>query len=294
MKEAARKETDVRNAKRWTVAGVIAAAAGATIGFACRGTAAWKRLHRASAPVRGALRLARGRIEGVAYRFAGREPDPAATDHVLADRVRSSLGRTERELDVPRVHVMVEHHIALLHGAVGTRNDAEEIERVVAAVAGIAGVESYLHVGLGAWDTRPSAGRAVQPPSAAWKALAAAAEKGGVDATIAPVVVRGVLATFADRLPRPQLAHLSSNLPDDVRLLFTPPRRIRGASRVRSLRDLVGRIILTTTGIPLERAEEVTKYVVHALRTLVPGDVREVSAVLPPELKALWGSAETP
>ncbi len=278
---------------RWMMMGAAAATAGAVVVVRWPCTAVSRKARRTITHVGGRLRYAEGRVKGASYRLRGREPDPAVIDNVLADRIRSSLGRLERELDLPRVHVMVERHVALLHGEVGNLYDAEAIERAVAAVPGVAGVESYLHVGLGRWDTRPSAGHTVQPPSAALEALLGAAEKAGVASTAAPLVVRGVLATFADRLPAGQRAHLSSHLPSDVRPLLTPPRRIRDASPARSLHDLVGRIVATTTGVRLERAEEVTVDVVHALRDLVPDDVRGVAAVLPPELRELWepGSA---
>ena len=107
------------------------------------------------------LKYRSGRLQGMSYRVAGRHPDLDVADDVLADRVRSSIGVTEKALDLPHVHVMVEDHVALLHGEVDTDDAAYEIERAVAAVPGVVGVESYLHVGLLASDTRPSTGRVV-------------------------------------------------------------------------------------------------------------------------------------
>jgi uncharacterized protein (DUF2267 family) len=282
----------MRRRTRWALIGA-AAAAGAGVVAGPPGKAVRRKLRRTATHAASRARYAKGRIEGASYRLRGREPDPIVIDNVLADRIRSSLGRLEHELDLPHVHVMVEHHVALLHGEVGSRRDAEEIERAVADVPGVAGVESYLHVGLGRGDTRPSAGHDVHPPSAALKALLGAAEKAGAAPTAAPLVVRGVLATFADRLPRAQRAQLSSHLPQDVRPLFTPPRRIRDASPARSLHDLVGRIVATTSGVDLEQAEQVTVGVVHALRDLVPGDLQHVGAVLPRELQVLWETGAT-
>lgn len=279
---------------RWMMIGVAVTAAGAVVVVVRRpGAAVPRKVRRTITHVGGRLRYAEGRAKGAGYRLRGREPDPAVIDNVLADRIRSSLGRLERELDLPRVHVMVERHVALLHGEVGNLRDAEEIERAVAAVPGVAGVESFLHLGLGPSDTRPSAGHAVHPPSAALEALLGAADKAGVAPTAAPLVIRGVLATFADRLPAGHLAHLSSHLPADVRPFLTPPRRIRAAPPARTLNDFVGRIVATTTGVQLERAEEVTVAVVHALHDLVPDDVRGVAAVLPPDLRELWETGPT-
>ncbi|HTX63456.1 MAG TPA: DUF2267 domain-containing protein [Acidimicrobiales bacterium] len=279
----------MRRRSRWMLVG--AAVTGVAAAFVGRpGTAVSKRLRRTLSHVGGALRYAEGRMEGASYRLRGREPDPSVADDVLADRIRSRLGRLEHELDLPRVHVMVERHVVLLHGEVGTRQDLEEIEKAVEAVPGVAGVESYLHVGLGPWDTRPSSGHGVHPPSAALRALVGAAERAGVAPAAAPLVVRGVLATFADRLPSSQRAHLTSHLPHDVRPLLTPPRRIRDAPPVRSLHDLVGRIAATTSGLELAQAEQVTADVVHTLADLVPDDVGSVAAVLPAELRVLWES----
>jgi uncharacterized protein (DUF2267 family) len=235
------------------------------------------------------LRYLEGRIEGVSYRLGGRHPDPDVVDNVLADRVRSSLGRIEHQLDLPHLHVMVERHVVLLHGEVDSEDQAEQLERAVAAVSGVSGVVSYLHVGLTPGDTRPSEGKATpRPPSAALQKLLAAAEGAGVDATTAPRVVRGVLATFADRLPPEQRDHVVTHLPADVRPLLTPPRRIAGARPPRTVHDLVGRIVGTTPAIPADRAAAITTAVLGSLRSLVPGDAGSVGASLPPELRELW------
>lgn len=104
----------------------------------------------------GQALFAVGRARGLAYRLAGREPDPWVGDDVLGDRLRSSLGRLEKRLDVPHVHVTVERHIAILHGEVGTEADATAIEDAARRVSGVRGIESYLCVGLLDGDTRPS------------------------------------------------------------------------------------------------------------------------------------------
>jgi len=239
------------------------------------------------------LRHLEGRLRGLDYRLSGRHPDPDVVDNVLADRIRSTLGRVERRLDLPHVHVMVERHVALLHGEVGSDDDAAEVERTVAAVPGVVGVESYLHPPLTRGDTRPSAGRVVHPPSPALVRLVEAAEGAGVPATASRAVIRGILATFADRLPPAQRAHMSGHLPPDVRPLLTPPRRIAGARPPRTVHDLVGRIVGTTAELPLERAEQVTAAVIGVLAELVPDDAGDVAAVLPPDLRALWQRSPT-
>lgn len=277
----------MRRSAGWVVAG---AAAGA--GVALRpGTRANQELHRGLARLGRRLRYAEGRLHGVAYFVTGRRPDPDVSDDVVADRVRSALGKTERRLDLPRVHVTVEDHVVLLHGDVGSEGDARQIERVAAAVSGVSGVESYLHAGLTRGDTRPSEGHAVHQASPGLVELLSAAQDAGVDAHAAAFVVRGVLSTFADRLPAAQQRHVAAHLPADVRPLFVPPRRIAGSRPARTVHDLVGRIIMTTSGLPMERAHAVTGAVVHGLRRLVPDDAGKVAAVLPPELRALWEGA---
>src|SRR5687768_8799577 len=57
------------------------------------------------------------RWAGARQRLAGRVAG-AVLDAQLSDRVRSELGRLERRLDIPRVHVVVERGKAYLHGDV--------------------------------------------------------------------------------------------------------------------------------------------------------------------------------
>jgi hypothetical protein len=109
------------------------------------------------------LRYTAGRLQGLGYHLAGRHPDPDVDDDLLADRIRSELGGLEKQRDLPHVHVMVERHIALLHGDVPTQADADAIEKAVAAVSGVKGVNSHLHVGLIRGETRPSQGHTNHP-----------------------------------------------------------------------------------------------------------------------------------
>lgn len=105
-----------------------------------------------------AMRFGAGRLQGLSYHVAGARPDPSVGDGVLADRIRSELGPLLKRRDLPHVHVVVEDHVAVLHGDVPARDDAEAIERAVGGVSGVRGVMSHLHVGLAKGDTRPSAG----------------------------------------------------------------------------------------------------------------------------------------
>lgn len=100
-----------------------------------------------------------GRLRGTLYRVSGHRPEPDVDDLTLADRVRSTLGPVEERLDLPHVHVMVEDHVALLHGDVEWPHEAATLVEATRHVSGIRDVESHLHVGLLASDMRPSEGR---------------------------------------------------------------------------------------------------------------------------------------
>ena len=237
------------------------------------------------------MRYLSGRLQGVSYRLRGRQPDPEASGILLADRVRSTLGPLEKRLDLPRIHVMAEDHVVLLHGEVGAPSDIDEIERAVAAVSGVRGVESYLHVGFTRGETRPSAGRAAREPSDAFRRLVAAAHSAGVSDEAAPAVVRGVLAAIAERIPEGERGQVAAHLPDDVRVLFTPPHRLRHLAPARTVAQLVGRITASTEAMPPEAAVSITREVIGQLRSLVPDEEADVAAVLPTELRELWEKA---
>ena len=229
-----------------------------------------------------------GRWSGVSYKLKGRRPDPDVPDLVLADRIRSVLGPLERRLDIPRVHVMVEEHVVLLHGEVDSFADVEAIESAVARVSGVLGVESYLHVGLAPGDTRPSTGRAERPVSEAKRRLLEAVRAVGVGEEVASSALRAVLASFAERLPAEELGHFRAHLPDDVRALLERPRRL-GAPfrRVATPAELVAAVV-AADGLSAELAPQAIGAVLAELKRLVPEEVADVSAVLPAELRAWW------
>jgi len=182
---------------------------------------------------------------------------------------------------------MVEDHVAILHGSVGSEADALRIEDAVAKVSGVRGVESHLHVGLGRGDTRPSEGAAAQPSAARRALLDAARDAGAHDAERA---VRAVLSGFMDRLPVDEARHVLSHLPADVRALGERPRR-RGErpARLKTVPQLVAAAI-AHGGLEADAAERITRSVIVALRHLVPEEARDISAVLPAELRELWES----
>ena len=246
-----REVTMWKGAKRlvWLVAAVVVIRAAARPG---------RPLNRAVVSVGDRLAprspCMRGPWQGVRYRLRGEHPDAEVSDLVLADRVRSSLGPLEKQLDMPRVHVMVDDHVVLLHGDAPGEAEARAIEKACIEISGVAGVESYLHVGLLPSDSRPSEGRAHPAPSTARKRLVAAAVAGGVDPGAAGLAVRAVLATFAARLPDGERQHLLAHLPDDVRGLADPPRRHGDRpSRVRTTPELVHEVLRADGGMATQR-----------------------------------------
>lgn len=225
---------------------------------------------------------------GIAYRLAGRHPNPDVGDDVLADRIRSSLGPLEKRLDVPRVHVMVEDHVALVHGDVPNEEAAAAIEHAIMHVSGVKGVESHLHAGFVVGDTRPSQGTVVPPPvSDALRALLDAACDAGA-AWDPRAAVHATLCAFMDRIPEGERAQVYAHLPADVRALAGPVRRHgERPPRLKTLPQLVAAAI-AEGGISPARAEEIVRAVVATLRSLVPNEDRDVAAVLPGELREMW------
>ena len=272
-----------KNGKAWVVGGSVLAVGIAVL----ERTAAGRRLSRRMA--RRITRVARyeaGRLEGTRYRLRGGAPDPGATDAVLADRVRSMLGPIEQRLDVPHVLVSACGHDVALHGDVGSDGDAETIVAAVAAVPGVGRVESHLHVGMGAGDTRPSEGRARRPQSAALRRLVSAAHGGGAPRGTEQSAVRSVLSTFAGALPPGERRHVVGHLPADVRALVSEAAVAHAP--VRRIDDFAVTALPT---LPPDDRRSVVESVLGALRELVPEEDVDVSAVLAEELRHLWKTA---
>ena len=239
------------------------------------------------------VRYAAGSAPGTLYRLAGRRPDPNVSDDVLADRIRSSLGPIEKRLDVPRVHVMVEDHVAILHGEMPGERDGATIEGAVMRISGVRGIESHLHVGLVPGDTRPSQGAAApQPASDALCALLDTARAAGAGPN-ARTAVHAVLCGFADRMPEDEREQAFAHLPADVRALAGPARRHgERPPRLKTLPQLVA-AVTAEGGIEPQHAEEITCAVVATLRGLVHEEARDVAAVLPADLRELWETQPT-
>ncbi len=263
------------------VIGVVAASAPDSV--VGRGGTATRGSPRPGRPLHGRERA------GHLYRLAGRSPDPNVTDDVLADRIRSSLGPLEKRLDVPRVHVIVEDHVAIVHGDVPNEGAARAIERAIMRISGVKGVESHLHPGLVAGDTRPSQGAAVPRPASAALTRARSSRR----ATPAPARTPARRCTQCCAVspiacPKTNATQVLAHLPSDVRVLAGPVRRHGDAApRLKTVPQLVAAVI-AEGGIDPAHAEQITRAVVATLR----GIVRDEAATLPRcfrrELRVLW------
>jgi uncharacterized protein (DUF2267 family) len=241
-------------------------------------------LRRGPAP---AGRYLGGVVRGVRYRVSGRHPDPVVADVVVAERIRSALGRVERDLDIPRVHVSVVHHTAMLHGDVADESQARRVVDVASAISGVHDVRSYLHVGLTASDSTPSQGARHAGPSHAKRLLVDAAREGGVPADRAAVLADAVLTAVLERVPESTSEHLLAHLPVDLRTLVTQTGR-RGLPRGERTLDAFIEDVASAALLEEHVARTGARTVVQGLQKLVPEEVDAVAAVLPPELRGFW------
>jgi uncharacterized protein (DUF2267 family) len=103
--------------------------------------------------------------------------------------------------------------------------------------------------------------------------------------------VHAVLCGFGDRVPPNELVHLTEHLPADVRALMTGPHRHGDDTvRLRTVPQLVAAVV-AEGGIDSYAAEAVTRAVLAELRTLVPEEAHDISAVLPAALREVWEAA---
>jgi uncharacterized protein (DUF2267 family) len=207
-------------------------------------------------------------------------------DADLADRVRTTMGPTIKQLDLPRIHVMAEGHRVLLHGDVGSVEDAAMIEDLVETLPGVEVVESHLHVGLIPGDTRPSEG--VEPSSAMYDALMAVADEAGFMPQTARAAMRGSLAAILDQIPPGERRHIVGHFPHDVVALIKPRRRI-GDEGMQWKQPLGLEIDASLRGgISLDDAIVVVPNVMGVLRRFVPEEDHDVRATLSGHLRELW------
>ena len=276
------------NRSRTIRRGGVVAAAAALVAVARSPSARRRVRHTCSRCATGCRRM-EGRAQGASYRFAGRAPDPMVTDDILADRARSELGRLQRRLDVPHLHVTVRGHVAELHGEVATERDVDAVERRLLRVSGIWGVRSHLHVGLARGDTPPSLGRGHVHPSPLFTELVHGAQQWGLNRCIAERAVRAVVHTFAERLPAGERRHLASHLPADVRSMLGPPNG-HARPRLHHVGDFVS-VAAARAGLDERTTGPVAEGILGTLRSRIPEEVRDIAAVLPADLRAWWQDA---
>lgn len=277
---------------RRLVRGVLAAATVAGAGWAIASqTSIGHSIKGLARRAQRDARYARASVPGLVYRLRGQHPAVDVDDATLADRVRSTLGPVERALDVPRIHVMVNRRVVRLDGDVASVADARRIERATHAVAGVADVDSHLHIGFSAAETRPSEG--VGPaPSKQYRSLARAAQDAG--AVEADRAVHAVLLCFLARIPQGERAHVWVHLPRDVRAAASPALLEEDPAReARTLEQFAGAVAARTPS-DREHMPEIIRAVLGALREALPEEAGDVATTLPPELRDAWLGAEAP
>lgn len=232
------------------------------------------------------LQRSSGRLEGMAYRVAGRRPDPDVDDVILRARVASTIGSVVRSLDLPRVRVHVLDGNVRLEGRVDTDESARTIQRAAMAVPGVRDVFAVLVRGLGPSDHRPS--EEAQHHSRAHHELLGAVRALDIgDLEEDEQVVGAVLRTFLDLLPDDTRRHLLSHLPADVQSLQDRSVVVGTPERARTVDAFISDVASAATQTPGTAALAI-RTVLATLRDLVPEEVGDVEAVLPTELAALW------
>lgn len=212
----------------------------------------------------------------------------------LADRVRTALGPLTHALDVPRVHVMAEGAVVLLHGDVGSVNDAECIEDEAARISGVLLVESHLHVGLLPGDARPSDGHDGAPHSEMLTALLATARAIGITGSPAVAAARGTLNAVLAQIPPGERDHLVGHFPKDVRTLVNV-RRVIGESGKHWRTELALDVAAAWRGgITVEDAQVLVPAVIGVVRRFVPEEDADVEATLKHRIKDLWDVSVDP
>lgn len=236
----------------------------------------------ATAAVSAAVRAWRRRQR----EHARTEVTAPTSDAVLADRIRSELGTVEHRLDTPRVHVLVERGVALLHGEVPSDAAAAILVDRVREVAGVRDVVSFLHVGLLDGDSRPPDDDG--GPSQAASRLVAAARGAGAGEVTAPLAARRVLMSFGATLPSPTRRRVSSHLSPDVAAWLAPVDAV--LSTTGTVDELYEHVAAADVAPPAH-VPWVVGAVLRELASLVPDDVDDVAANLPAELGHLWADA---
>jgi uncharacterized protein (DUF2267 family) len=251
--------------------------------------------HRLLCAVLVALALIAARRAATGWRTVVRSwfvgPTSPATDEALADRVRSALGPIEHVLDIPRIHVMVERGVAMLHGDVPDERTGARLVAATSSVPGVQGVVSKLHVGLLAGDTRPSAAH-LDGSQAHARLVDAAVHAGGGEVT-GERAVAAVLAAFASEVGPAVSARVRSHLPADVASLLTPEPDWWPASAGDDSGTFYERVALARA-MPERHIPWVSAAVLRTLRSLAPDDADAIEHALPARVAHLWADASAP
>ncbi len=205
---------------------------------------------------------------------------------VLADRVRSTLGPLQKELDLPRLHVMAEGDRVLLHGEVDSEASRDRVEAAVRATVGVGSVGSYLRVGLLAGDSRPSSDLHDDDPSRMARHFHDALTGVGISGRPADLALAETLRLWSNVIPAGERAHLKAHLSKDVQALMHSERHGR-SNRVGDAAELINQVRIRS-GLAPAQAKQAVHTIVHELRTLVPEECDDITVVLPMELRPLW------
>ena len=207
----------------------------------------------------------------------GRPEHHWSEDGVIADRVRSELGPVLKSLDHPHVHVAVVDGIVSLHGDAADGHAKAAIESTAVHTAGVRGLDSHLHLGLGAGDSRPSAGHHGERSALLTDLDRVLSESGLVPRPQQRRVLRLLLGAFAASLPPKSRDRLLDHLPADVRRLATPLVWRNGTA----LADDPVAPAVESMGLDHGDAEHLWARLVTVLRAHAPGDKELFSTPLP-------------
>ncbi len=236
------------------------------------------------------FRRVRGRLQGYVGRRRGallNERRAVDVDEVvLADRVRSILGPLQKELDLPRLHVMAEGDRVLLHGEVDSEVNRERVEAAVRETVGVGSVGSYLRVGLLTGDSRPSSDHHDRNPSRMARHFHDALTGVGISGRPADLALAETIRLWGNVIPAGERAHLKAHLSKDVKSLMHSERHGR-SNRVGDVAELIDQVRIRS-GLAPAQAKQAVKTIVHELRTLVPEECDDITVVLPMELRPLW------
>ncbi len=211
----------------------------------------------------------------------------------LADRVRTALGPLVQALDLPRIHVMAEGAMVLLHGDVGSISDAECIEDRVALIPGVERVESHLHIGLLPGDSLPSDGHREQR-SEMLTSLLAAAESIGISGSPGLAAASGTLNAVLAQIPANERAQLVGHFPSDVRGLVKTRRSIGESAKHWGTELALDVAAAWRGGISVADAEVLVPAIIGVVRRFVPEEDSDVEATLKSRIRDLWDIAVDP